>query len=639
MRTVKQLFPIFIWTLLFVGLQPAAPAAAEINIEASVNPARTSVGEPVELMIAVTGASGGIKAPKLPELQGFHSYSQGHSEEFSFANGKSTSRTVFTFVLVPAEEGTFVIDSLVIPIDGKNFKTGNLKIEVGPAAVNNRRATPAGKPIAQVVPPSSRSLPPDYMASQEIFVRAWADREEAYVNQPILLTYTLYTRTSATFKGFEDEPETAGFWVEDFPPNPQVNRQERVLGGYRYVIADVRQIALFPTEAGVKRFEPGSLKVDVEIIRGPQGSPGFQSPFFRQRFAQGAYTTEVQPRLLETEPINFTVKALPEEGKPDGYGGAVGHFKIDASVDLAQVEEGHPLTFKIKVTGDGNLNTLTMPQAPKMDGFKSYDSSSGLNLRKDRQIIEGEKTLETVLVPRRAGDYTLPPVKFTYFDTAKEKYVTLETRAIPVKVTPAPAGEAPAAEPEPAAPSAPASASVADKPAAAGLEGVRFIKTEPGPATRITSPAMAKNSFWILQASALLTALIFLLLRLIFERMGIHLLGAKPRRFKGEAVKSFRQAKRSIKSGSERDFFEALSKGVYGYFADKLRVEIGGVGIARVEEALRGKVTDAEAADIRDLFHRIDYGRFSTAKMSQEELKRLYDDAERIVVLVEKKKL
>ena len=137
MRKSKRLFPTFIVTFLFMGLQPAAPALAEINIEASVNPARTSVGEPVELMIAVTGASGGIKPPKLPELQGFSSYSQGHSEEFSFVNGKASSRTVFTFVLVPAEEGTFIIDSLVIPIDGKNFKTGNLKIEVGPAAITN----------------------------------------------------------------------------------------------------------------------------------------------------------------------------------------------------------------------------------------------------------------------------------------------------------------------------------------------------------------------------------------------------------------------------------------------------------------------------------------------------------------------
>lgn len=617
----------------------AVPARAEINIEASLNPAKVAVGEPVELTIAVTGASGSIRAPKLPELKGFRSYSQGHSEEFSFMNGKSSTRSVFTYVLVPSEEGIFVIDSIEVPIDGKTFRTGNLKVEVGPATVTGPPKNPAGKPLAQVVPPSSRSLPPDYMASQEIFVRAWTDREEAYVNQPIYLTYTLYTRTSATFKGFEDEPETAGFWVEDFPPNPQVNRQERNLGGYRYVIADVRQVALFPTEPGVKRFSPGSLKVDAEIIRDPFGGNPFQpgSPFMRRRFAPQQLITEIHPRILETEPINFKIKPLPEAGKPADFGGAVGHFKINASLDQSTVEEGHPVTLRLEVTGDGNLTTLQMPKAPKLDGFKSYDSSSNLDLKKDRMLIEGEKTLDTVLVPRRAGAYKIPAIDFTYFDPVKEQYVTLKTRELPLTVTPAPAGEAPAPTPDgpaltaPAAPSAPA--------APAGLEGIRFIKTEPGLADRVRRPAMTTRGFWLLQLSALLTAFMFLVLRLTFERLGIQLLGAKPRRFKGEAAKSFRTAKRSIQNGTDREFFESISRGVYGYFADKLRIDIGGVGIARVEEALRGRVSDDELSSIRDLFHRIDYGRFSTAKISQDEMKRLYQDAERIVNLVEKKRV
>ena len=615
------------------------PAHAEVNIEASVNPAKVAVGDPVELMIAVTGASGGIKAPKLPELKGFRSYSQGHSEEFSFVNGKSSSRSVFTYVLVPDEEGVFVIEAIEVPINGKTFKTGNLKIEVGPANTAGPPKNQVGKPVARVVPPSSRSMPPDYMASQEIFVRAWTDREEAYVNQPIYLTYTLYTRTSATFKGFEDEPETTGFWVEDFPPNPQVNRQERTLGGYRYVIADVRQVALFPTEAGVKRFNPGSLKVDAEIVRDPfGGNPYSQNPFSRRRFSPSQLVTEIHPRILETEPINFKIKPLPTEGKPENFSGAVGHFKIEASLDQSQVEEGHPVTLKLRVTGEGNLHTLEMPKAPKMDGFKSYDSSSGLDVKKDRMVVEGEKTLETVLVPRRAGSYTFPAMPFTYFDPAKEKYVTIETKALALKVTPAPEGEAPAPEPDPIAPSAPAAGPKA--PAApAGLEGIRFVKSEQGAVSRLRAPAMAGRGFWLLQLSALLTALIFLVLRLIFERLGINLLGAKPRRFKGEALKSFRTAKRAIKGDSEKEFFEALSRGVYGYFADKLRVEIGGVGIARVEDTLRGRISTEEMDAVRELFNRIDFGRFSNAKLSADERKQLYTEAERVVSFVEKKRI
>lgn len=634
----QRRLPIFyILSLCLLSSLSARPAFAEVNIEASVNPANVAVGDPVELTIAVTGASGGIKAPKLPELKGFRSYSQGHSEEFSFVNGRSTSRSVFTYVLVPSEEGVFIIDAIEVSINGKVFKTGNLKIDVGPSTATRPPTSNAGKPIARVVPPSSRSMPPDFMASQEIFVRAWADREEAYVNQPIYLTYTLYTRTSATFKGFEDEPETAGYWVEDFPPNPQVSRQERNLGGYRYVIADVRQVALFPTEAGMKRFNPGSLKVDAEIVRDASGgSPFTQSSFFGRRYNPGRLITEIHPRILETEPINFKIKPLPIEGKPADFSGAVGHFKIEASLDQAQVEEGHPVTLKLRVTGEGNLNTLDMPKPVKMDGFKSYDSSSGLNLNKERMTVEGEKTLETVLVPRRAGDYTFAAIPFSFFDPVKEQYVTLQTRPMTLKVTPAPEGESP--QPEPAAPSAPAPGPKAPS-GPPGLEGIRFVKANQGNISRLSAPPMTGRIFWLLQISAFLTALVFLVLRLVFEKLGINLLGAKPKRFKGEAQKHFRIAKRAVKGDSEKDFFEAMSRGVYGYFADKLRVDIGGVGIARVEEALRDKLSADEMSSVRDLFHHIDCGRFAQAKMSQEERKNLYDEAERIVSLVEKKRI
>lgn len=641
MKTRASLIPHLLIPV-FLALLPAASARAEINIEASLNPAKVAVGEPVELMIAITGASGSVQAPKLPELKGFRSYSQGHSEEFSFANGKSSSRTVFTFVLVPAEEGVFTIDAIDVPIDGKTFKTGNLKVEVGPASTAGPPKNAMGKPIARVVPPSSRSLPPDYMGSQEVFIRAWTDREEAYVNQPIYLTYTLYTRTSATLKGFEDEPETTGFWVEDFPTNPQANREERVLSGYRYMVADMRYVALFPTEAGTKRFNPGSLKIDAEIVRDIYGNNPFQqsqNPFFRRRYIPQQLVTEIQPRILETESITFKIKPLPEAGKPADFTGAVGRFKINASIDQNSVEEGHPVTLRVELKGEGNLMMLQLPKAPKIDGFKSYDSSSNLNLVKDKMVVEGTKTLETVFVPRRAGNFTIPSMSFSYFDPAKEQYVTLETKPLPIQVTPAPAGEAPPA-PEPSAPEAPSAPfAPAPVPAAPGLEGIRFVKTDPGMPSRVTRPAMASRSFWLLQISALFTALMFLILRLIFERLGINLLGAKPRRFKGEAVKSFRLAKQAAKSGDERQFFEALSRGVYGYFADKLRIDLGGVGTTRVEAALQGKVTEEEMNRIRELFERLDYGRFASAKLTPDEMKQLHGEAERLVNLVEKKRL
>ena len=57
------------------------------------------------------------------------------------------------------------------------------------------------------------------------------DKDEVFVNEPVMLTYTLFTRLSATYKGFEKEPTTTGFWVEDFPPEKTIRRTEKMLNG------------------------------------------------------------------------------------------------------------------------------------------------------------------------------------------------------------------------------------------------------------------------------------------------------------------------------------------------------------------------------------------------------------------------
>src|SRR5438034_241967 len=87
---------------------------------------------------------------------------------------------------------------------------------------------------------------------------------EGQINKPVMPTYTLYTRMNATYKGFEKEPETTGFWVEDFPPEKTIRRTEQILNGSRYVIADVRKLALFPTQIGVYTVDPGTLSAAVE---------------------------------------------------------------------------------------------------------------------------------------------------------------------------------------------------------------------------------------------------------------------------------------------------------------------------------------------------------------------------------------
>ena len=79
---------------------------------------------------------------------------------------------------------------------------------------------------------------------------------------------------------------------------------------------------------------PGQLTIGPVAIRcqvqKQQRIDPFSSDFFDQFFSQGL--AGVVTRDLRTKPISVTARALPSDGKPAGFTGAVGRFRIKADV-------------------------------------------------------------------------------------------------------------------------------------------------------------------------------------------------------------------------------------------------------------------------------------------------------------------
>ena len=157
-------------------------------------------------------------------------------------------------------------------------------------APQSSRPSPGTQPVPQdqtfVVSPGT---------DDNIFVQAWVDRKTLYQNEQMLLTYSLYTRYDTRYEGFDKEPETSGFWIEEFPMGRDVPRETVRQNGKRYVKADVKKLALFPTAPGNYTIQPGTLKVSIR--EEPQGSNAFDE-FFSDSFFTGD-----PPCWLEHPPI------------------------------------------------------------------------------------------------------------------------------------------------------------------------------------------------------------------------------------------------------------------------------------------------------------------------------------------------
>lgn len=628
----KHLFIIAAFCFLLVY-----PAWADSNlaIETSVSQSRIEVGGQVTMDLIVTNAQGKISPPKIGTIDGFTAYSQGHSQEISIVNGQMSSRSVFSYVLVANSIGKKKIGPFEVEIDNKAYKVAPVDVEVVSAGGGGpSQAVASGGPVAA---PSSRALPTGNVSDKDIFVQAWIDKDEVYVNEPVMLTYTFYTRLPATYKGFEKEPVTTGFWVEDFPPEKTIRRTEKILDGSRYVVADVRKIALFPTEAGIFTLDPGTLAADVELRQDDPFNDFFSNNIFGVRRAfSSPFTSQIVAKNLTVSPVKITVNALPPEGKPQNFNGAAGTYLMEGSIDKNEVQAGDPVTYRVRIWGRGNINTLQMPTVPKLDDFKVYDASSSTNLSKDKLVVEGEKIAETVMVPKKPGKFTIPPVVFSYFDTKDRAYKVMKTEPQVLTVT----GSSEAADEE-----KPTSTGMGLEPAqkedvSVVAKDIRFIKTSQPFESIAGYNFYNQFLYWLLNG---LLVIGWILFGFLAARRGTDgLAGLKDLKFRRShaiAKQKLKDAKRMLREEKQDEFYAETSKAVYGYFGDKLGVSSRSVALPVIEARTGEELGPELFNDIKKLFDELSSGRFARSKKTKEEMQELYGLADRIITFFERVKL
>jgi hypothetical protein len=287
---------LFITVILWGVLAPSLQAE-EVRVSASLNKRSAQVGEEVRLSIRISGTGTNLQAPRLPQLDGFETYYTGRASHITFINGVSSSNVEFSYTLIPQRAGHFTLSPVEVQAGPSVLRTEPVLIEVtggqgqmaSPQAPAQRATTQPStpSPMPQAVPPDQQGAMVSPGTDDNIFVQAWVDRKTLYQNEQMLLTYSLYTRYDTRYEGFDKEPETSGFWIEEFPMDRDVPRETVRMNGKRYVKAEVKKLALFPTAPGNYTIQPGSLKVSIR--EEPQGSSAFDEFFSDSFFTGGSF--------------------------------------------------------------------------------------------------------------------------------------------------------------------------------------------------------------------------------------------------------------------------------------------------------------------------------------------------------------
>ncbi len=631
MKTKNFVFLI----LILLGVCVASRAWADVSIEMTASKSRLAMGDSLTLDITISDADGTINKPNVGTIDGFSSYSQGHSQEITIMNGKQSSRSVFSYVLIANSQGTKSIGPFEIKIGDRMYKIAPIQVVVTNEPANagpvSSRNTVNSVTQSSVYAPPKRALPTNSIDNQDIFVKVWFDKDEVYVNEAATLTYTLYTRLSATYKGFDKEPETTGFWIEDFPPDKTIRRTEQTINGSRYVVADVRKIAIFPTQAGIFSIDPGVLSTAVELRSDDNFDTFFSYNIFGRRGSNfPSFMSQIVPKLISADKVTLTVKELPEAGKPKNFSGAVGDYRLESFIDKSDVEVGDTVTYKLRILGEGNINTVQAPAFPALNDFKVYDSSTSTNISKERLKVEGEKIVETVMVPKKAGVFTIPAIPFVYFDSHDKTYKGINAPPRTIAVRPGTKSESESFS----SPSTGIASSDKEDVSILGQD-IRYIKAS-DPGKKILSDIARKPLYWAF--NVLLLILCFVFWGLAFRRGNPE---DDARFFRSRlshrfARRQLKEAAKNLKEDKSDAFYAEISKAVYGYFADKLGITTQAVSIQIIDEKAGDAISPEQLNRIRALLDKLALGRYGQAQADLAQMKEIYRMADEAITFFEK---
>ncbi len=593
--------------------------AEDATVTATLEPTSVQVGQQATMSIQVSGQTQNVQTPRPPSLSDIDIFYSGRSSRISMVNGVTAASLNFIYVLVPKREGDISVPPFDVSVDNKIIKTPEFNLKVRGVKAMPQAANPnpyANTPAANTAP-SLQSVSLGAGEDNNVFARVWTDKKTLYQNEQLLLIYSLYTRYDTRYEGFDKEAETSGFWIEEFPIGPDVPRETTTVNGKRYVKADVRKMALFPTAPGNYTIQPGSLKVSV--LEEKRDSKSLFDEFFSDNFFNGnPMFSRRQNRSLNMPAIQLEVLPLPEVARPASFQGAVGQFKLTAAIDHARVKQNEPVTLKITIEGEGNIETLSRPKVPELTGFKTYDADTNSKLFQNANVVGGSKTFEVVFIPKNEGQSFIPPLEFSYFDPRLAKYKVLQTPNFPITVE--------KNDVTFQLPDSVENVSLFQKKVRSETKDIRFIDEK---ITSLKWLRVVDLSFLILLWVDIFLVLVFLVLwnrsrrEKVFSK-DVALKRRKTARLTADAnIKNLKNLASKSNAESLTKFFVEVERSLTQYLTDKWNLSVYGVTRQELEDILTRHfdADDAHLKEVLELFRLCDESRFGKCSLPQSSKK------------------
>ena len=590
--------------------------AQNVEFKASA-PSVVAVGEQFKLEYTLNKEGDNLKVPTLEGFDLLMGPSVGQSFYSSNINGKMTQNVTFsyTYILEGTKKGTFQIPGATVIIDGKEYTSNALKIEVVEGSRNSN-----GNQAA-----TNRPVQPDANATvndNNLFVKVEVSRRSLYMGESLMATIKVYTKVDLVNLGRTKFPDFNGFLAEEVPTPQRIELVREAVDGQIYNVGTIRKVLLYPQHTGEITIEPFELECIVRQ-RLANGGRSFFDEFF------GNYK-DVRA-MRRSKPVTMQVKELPQLGKPAGFGGTVGNVTMATSLSADTVNANDAITYKVTFRGTGNLKLLKAPTINFPLDFEVYDPKESRDLNITENGTTGSVSFEYLIIPRYSGDYKIPAIRFSYFDSQSNTYKTIAGAEYNIHVRKG----ADKGQVETSAGNQVKSFKKEDVRKVG--EDIRYLKTEGLNLKAAGVRFFGTTLYWL----ALLIPFVLFVVGAVLNRRRIKanadIVRVKNKAANKMARKRLKVAASAMKNHNAEQFYDEVLKALWGYMSYKLNIDRAELNRDNISEILQSKgVEEDRIKEFIAVLDTCEYARYAPVSNSDQEMGKVSTDSIDVITKLDK---
>ena len=567
------------------------------------------VGERFQIVFEANAEGRNFTAPS---FQGFNVLGgpfTSTSSSIQMVNGSVTRTTSvsYTYALQAYQEGTYTIGAASLTVSGNKISSQPVEIKVLPD--DGSGSSGSGGYAGGGTQEQQQSTSDPQVSGKDLFLRVVPSKKSAYLGDQVVLTYKLYTKVPVSSLSVEKAPTYAGFWTKDITENNggALRQSSEIINGIEYTSAEIQKVVIVPQRSGQLTIDPMTIEciaqVKTESSRRRSNDPFesfFNDPFFNRNYVN------VQ-KELSTQPFTLEVKNLPMADKPGSFAGAVGNFTFKSEIDKTQLSTNEAIALTLTVSGTGNVELLQMPEPVFPPDFEVYDPKITTSTDANAQGLTGTKKAEYLVIPRRAGSFTIPQVEFSYFNPATASYQTLTSEAYQLSV-----------------------AKGKDDPEGgvytSNQEGIKYLGSDVRHIMTGDAKLRPMNTVFFGSAAYYVALLVLFVLFVVMlfvlkkrEEMAKDTAASRNRKADKVARGRLKSAAQYLKAKDQDKFYVEMSQALWGYIADKLGIERSKLSMETVSETMKEKnVPDELTQQFIDTLNSCEFARFAPGSAEEK---------------------